>query len=282
MRKISLRVNGVVRDAEVEPRQLLVYFLRETLGLTGTKVGCDTSSCGACTVLLNGKSVKSCTVLAVQADGSEVTTIEGLARDGEMHPLQKAFHANHGLQCGYWARKIAAHQLEVAEEDLVRRGPLPGQGRARQREDDPRDRLRRLDGPQPPRPPSPPAPCRRTKWAPSAGRSTAASSQTNCSKPSRWPAGPTGRTRVKSISGKSMNFLGWPIRHRRYDHFRDRDRMLLRREPLTSPVQDVREGFTAVYGGSRIRPSVQLRRGFRLTPTSIANHALTGVMLGVC
>lgn len=85
----------------MEPRQLLVYLLRETLGLTGTNVGCDTSSCGACTVLIDGKSVKSCTVLAVQADGREVTTIEGLARDGEMHPLQEAFHADHGLQCGY-------------------------------------------------------------------------------------------------------------------------------------------------------------------------------------
>lgn len=101
MRQISVTVNGTRNEAEVEPRQLLVYLLRETLGLTGTNVGCDTSSCGACTVLIDGKSVKSCTVLAVQADGHEVTTIEGLARDGEMHPLQEAFHADHGLQCGY-------------------------------------------------------------------------------------------------------------------------------------------------------------------------------------
>ena len=101
MRQISVTVNGTRNEAEVEPRQLLVYLLRETLGLTGTNVGCDTSSCGACTVLIDGKSVKSCTVLAVQADGREVTTIEGLARDGEMHPLQEAFHADHGLQCGY-------------------------------------------------------------------------------------------------------------------------------------------------------------------------------------
>lgn len=101
LRQISVTVNGTRNEAEVEPRQLLVYLLRETLGLTGTNVGCDTSSCGACTVLIDGKSVKSCTVLAVQADGREVTTIEGLARDGELHPLQEAFHADHGLQCGY-------------------------------------------------------------------------------------------------------------------------------------------------------------------------------------
>jgi aerobic-type carbon monoxide dehydrogenase small subunit (CoxS/CutS family) len=94
-------VNGIRREAEVEPRLLLVYFLRESLGLTGTNVGCDTSSCGACTVLMDGKSVKSCTVLAVQADGSEVTTVEGLARNGDLHPLQEAFRKNHGLQCGF-------------------------------------------------------------------------------------------------------------------------------------------------------------------------------------
>ena len=101
MRRIALTVNGVRREAEVEPRLLLVYFLRESLGLTGTNVGCDTSSCGACTVMMDGKSVKSCTVLAVQADGSEVTTIEGLATDGQLHPLQEAFRKHHGLQCGY-------------------------------------------------------------------------------------------------------------------------------------------------------------------------------------
>ncbi len=101
MRRIAVTVNGVRREAEVEPRQLLVYFLREQLGLTGTNVGCDTSSCGACTVLLDGESVKSCTLLAVQADGREVTTIEGLASDGQLHPMQEAFHRNHGLQCGY-------------------------------------------------------------------------------------------------------------------------------------------------------------------------------------
>jgi carbon-monoxide dehydrogenase small subunit len=99
--RVSVTVNGVAREAEVEPRTLLVYFLREALGLTGTNVGCDTSSCGSCTVLLDGESVKSCTLLAVQAEGLEVTTIEGIAADGQMHPIQDAFHRNHGLQCGY-------------------------------------------------------------------------------------------------------------------------------------------------------------------------------------
>jgi carbon-monoxide dehydrogenase small subunit len=98
---VSLTVNGQRTELEVEPRQLLVYALREQLGLTGTNVGCDTSSCGACTVLLDGESVKSCTVLAVQADGCEVTTIEGLAANGELHPLQRAFQEAHALQCGY-------------------------------------------------------------------------------------------------------------------------------------------------------------------------------------
>jgi len=98
---LSVTVNGVAREADVEPRTLLVYFLRETLGLTGTNVGCDTSSCGSCTVLLDGESVKSCTLLAAQADGREVTTIEGLAFDGEMHPIQDAFRRSHGLQCGF-------------------------------------------------------------------------------------------------------------------------------------------------------------------------------------
>ena len=101
MTNVSVTVNGVAREADVEPRTLLVYFLRETLGLTGTNVGCDTSSCGSCTVLLDGESVKSCTLLAAQADGREVTTIEGLASDGELHPIQEAFRRNHGLQCGY-------------------------------------------------------------------------------------------------------------------------------------------------------------------------------------
>ena len=101
MANVSVTVNGVAREADVEPRTLLVYFLRETLGLTGTNVGCDTSSCGSCTVLLDGESVKSCTLLAVQAEGREITTIEGMSSDGQMHPIQEAFHRNHGLQCGY-------------------------------------------------------------------------------------------------------------------------------------------------------------------------------------
>ena len=96
-----MTVNGERRETEVEPRELLVYVLRERLGLTGTTVGCDTSSCGACTVLLDGESVKSCTVFGVQADGREVTTIEGLAQNGALHPVQAAFHEAHGLQCGY-------------------------------------------------------------------------------------------------------------------------------------------------------------------------------------
>ena len=102
MTQISVTVNGTTHDADVEPRTLLVYFIREHLDLTGTNVGCDTSSCGACTVNLDGEAVKSCTMLAVQADGRSVTTIEGMADDeGPMHPLQDAFHRNHGLQCGY-------------------------------------------------------------------------------------------------------------------------------------------------------------------------------------
>jgi len=100
-RHVSVTVNGVTHARDVEPRTLLVYFLREGLGLPGTKIGCDTSSCGACTVLMDGESVKSCTLLAVQADDHAITTIEGLASNGELHPLQKAFQANHGLQCGY-------------------------------------------------------------------------------------------------------------------------------------------------------------------------------------
>jgi carbon-monoxide dehydrogenase small subunit len=98
---IALTVNGVRHEADVEPRTLLVDFIRDELGLTGTKIGCDTSVCGACTVQLDGRAVKSCTVLAVQADGSEITTIEGLAQDGELHPLQQAFWEQHALQCGF-------------------------------------------------------------------------------------------------------------------------------------------------------------------------------------
>jgi len=101
LRSITVTVNGTRHEAEVEPRLLLVYFLREVLGLTGTNVGCDTTTCGACTILVDGKSAKSCNLLAVQADGTEITTIEGLANNGDLHPMQKAFHENHALQCGY-------------------------------------------------------------------------------------------------------------------------------------------------------------------------------------
>jgi carbon-monoxide dehydrogenase small subunit len=101
VRQISITVNGAEHILELEPRELLVYVLRERLGLTGTNVGCDTSNCGACTVLLDGESVKSCTLLGVQADGHELTTIEGLATNGTMHAVQAAFHEQHGLQCGY-------------------------------------------------------------------------------------------------------------------------------------------------------------------------------------
>ncbi len=131
MRSISLTVNGTRRELEVEPRELLVYVLREQLGLTGTNVGCDTSSCGACTVLLNGESVKSCTVLAVQADGQELTTIEGLATGGELHPVQQAFHEQHGLQCGYCTPgmvmatvSLLAENAHPSEEEI--RGALEG------------------------------------------------------------------------------------------------------------------------------------------------------------
>jgi carbon-monoxide dehydrogenase small subunit len=98
---ISVTVNGVKHEAVVEPRTLLIYFLREHLGLTGAHVGCDTSQCGACTIQLNGRAVKSCTILAVQANGAEITTVEGLAREGVLHPVQEGFREKHGLQCGY-------------------------------------------------------------------------------------------------------------------------------------------------------------------------------------
>ncbi|MDP4929931.1 MAG: (2Fe-2S)-binding protein [Ilumatobacteraceae bacterium] len=99
--KVSITVNGTATESDVEPRTLLVHYLREHLELTGTNVGCDTSSCGACTIHLNGEAVKSCTILAVQADGTSVKTIEGMSTNGEMHPMQQAFMENHGLQCGY-------------------------------------------------------------------------------------------------------------------------------------------------------------------------------------
>jgi aerobic carbon-monoxide dehydrogenase small subunit len=116
LRAVEIAVNGEPRSAEVEPRELLVYVLRERFGLTGTNVGCDTTTCGACTVLVDGRSVKSCTLLAVQADGHEVTTIEGLARDGKWHPLQRAFHELHGLQCGYCTPGMVMAALGLIEE----------------------------------------------------------------------------------------------------------------------------------------------------------------------
>lgn len=127
MTHVAVTVNGAVREADVEPRTLLVSFLRETLGLTGTNVGCDTSTCGACTVLLDGESVESCTLLAVQADGREVTTIEGLARDGELHPLQEAFHRNHGLQCGY-----CTPGMIMAALSYLRENPRPTEAEVRE------------------------------------------------------------------------------------------------------------------------------------------------------
>jgi aerobic carbon-monoxide dehydrogenase small subunit len=114
--QVSLTVNGSVHTSDVEPRRLLVHHLRDDLGLTGTNVGCDTSSCGACTVLVDGESVKSCTVLAVQADGLEVTTIEGLADDDQMHLVQEAFREHHGLQCGFCTPGMVLAAVSLLEE----------------------------------------------------------------------------------------------------------------------------------------------------------------------
>jgi len=114
--KVSVNVNGTRQEHDVEPRLLLVHYLREVVGLTGTNVGCDTSSCGACTVLVDGESVKSCTVLAVQADGAAITTIEGLATDGQMHPMQQAFQEHHGLQCGYCTPGMVLAAVSLLEE----------------------------------------------------------------------------------------------------------------------------------------------------------------------
>ena len=124
---IQVTVNGQARQAEVEPRILLVHFLREELGLTGTKVGCDTSQCGACTVLLDGLAVKSCTCLAVQADRASVTTIEGLASDGNLHPIQEAFWNKHGLQCGYCTAGMIMTTVE-----FLQRNPNPSAEEVRQ------------------------------------------------------------------------------------------------------------------------------------------------------
>jgi aerobic carbon-monoxide dehydrogenase small subunit len=128
MTGIALTVNGSRAEADVEPRQLLVYFIREQLGLKGTNVGCDTTSCGACTILLDGESVKSCTVLAVQADGCDVTTIEGLAHGEALHPVQQAFHEQHALQCGYCTPGFVMATVSLLQEhpdpseDEIRRG----------------------------------------------------------------------------------------------------------------------------------------------------------------
>lgn len=118
--QIELTVNGQKRKDAVEPRLLLVHYLREVLGLTGTHIGCETSLCGACTVLMNGAAVKSCTVLAAQADGSEVTTIEGLAHNGKLHPVQEGFWEEHGLQCGY-----CTPGMILAAVELLKRNPNP-------------------------------------------------------------------------------------------------------------------------------------------------------------
>ncbi len=128
MRNVALTVNGTRHELELEPRELLVYVLRERLGLTGTNVGCDTSSCGSCTVLVDGASAKACTLLGVQVDGAEITTIEGLASNGELHPVQQAFHDHHALQCGYCTpgMVMAAVSLidhgEATSEAAIREG----------------------------------------------------------------------------------------------------------------------------------------------------------------
>ena len=114
---VTVTVNGKSYEREVEPRLLLVEFVRETLGLTGTHIGCDTSFCGACTIIVDGDAVKSCTLLAVQADGSEILTVEGLQQDGELHPLQQAFSLNHGLQCGFCTPGMLMSSLALLAEN---------------------------------------------------------------------------------------------------------------------------------------------------------------------
>ena len=125
-REISVTVNGTTHTSEVEPRLLLVEYLRDVLNLTGTHVGCDTSNCGACTVSLNGAAVKSCTIFAVQADGGEVTTIEGLASNGELHPLQEGFWEMHGLQCGF-----CTPGMIMSANDLLQKNPSPSEAEIR-------------------------------------------------------------------------------------------------------------------------------------------------------
>lgn len=124
--KISMRINGVQRQDEVEPRLLLVHYLRDVANLTGTHVGCETSLCGACTVLLEGQAVKSCTMFAVQADGANITTIEGLARDGQLHPVQEGFWERHGLQCGY-----CTPGMIIAAAQMLERNPNPSEAEIR-------------------------------------------------------------------------------------------------------------------------------------------------------
>jgi carbon-monoxide dehydrogenase small subunit len=127
MHSVTINVNGQSRTEEVEPRLLLVHFLRDRLGLTGTNVGCDTSQCGACTVIMDGQAVKSCTVLALQADGGSVTTIEGLAKDGKLHPMQTAFWEKHGLQCGF-----CTPGMIMTAVDLLQRNPHPTEAQIRE------------------------------------------------------------------------------------------------------------------------------------------------------
>jgi carbon-monoxide dehydrogenase small subunit len=124
--RVTMIIDGVRYEDDIEPRLLLVHYLRENAGRTGTPIGCDTSNCGACTVLLNGKSVKSCSVLAVQADGAEITTIQGLAPNGELHPLQQAFHEEHALQCGY-----CTPGMILAAADLLSENPRPTEDEVR-------------------------------------------------------------------------------------------------------------------------------------------------------
>ncbi len=126
MAQLKLTVNGVIYEADIDPRLLLVHYLRDTLGLTGTNVGCDTSQCGACTVLVDGLAVKSCTMLALQASGSKITTIEGLKQDGVYHPLQQAFWDNHGLQCGY-----CTSGMIMTAVDFLKHNPHPTEAEIR-------------------------------------------------------------------------------------------------------------------------------------------------------
>ena len=123
--KIKVKVNGMDNSHEVEPRTLLVHYLRDTLRLTGTHIGCDTSGCGACTIHVNGKAIKSCTMLAVQADGCNITTIEGISSDGKLHPIQEGFHQEHGLQCGFCtpgmimtAADLLSHNKKPTEDEI--------------------------------------------------------------------------------------------------------------------------------------------------------------------